>query len=195
MSDGHDGVHPEHVDRAIKLLEMRDTGDHYRKVAVERKIKELSPDVHAAATARLSGSAKLKKAPARVQVAVPPSTPPPAKPTRHLPPVDTTSGRHSPVGSHMEMTTDYVESDPDLLFREYQMGRLPQKMGGTRLGWPLNEEAKILLRKFDKLGPTSESSRRLSGNLREASTLCSRVSRPSAEGPRKQQKQSRAERR
>ncbi len=150
------GARPEHVDRAEKLLKMRGTGDHYRKVAVERKIRELSPDVHAAATARLSGPVRQPKAPAHVHQSGSTSTPshrtPPARATRQRPPAVTTSGSHPPAGTQMEMTTDFAESAPDLLFREYQMGRLPQKMGGTRLGWPLNEDAKSLLRKFDKLG-------------------------------------------
>ena len=156
MTDHHNGARPEHVDRAEKLLKMRGTGDHYRKVAVERKIRELSPDVHAAATARLSGPVRQPKAPAHVHQSGSTSTPshrtPPARATRQRPPAVTTSGSHPPAGTQMEMTTDFAESAPDLLFREYQMGRLPQKMGGTRLGWPLNEDAKSLLRKFDKLG-------------------------------------------
>ena len=159
MSNQHDGARPEHVDRAEKLLKMRGTGDHYRKVAVERKIRELAPDVHAAATARLSAPVKAPKAPAHVHESGPTSTashrPPPARATRSRSPAVTTTGGRPPAGTQMEMTTDFAESAPDLLFREYQMGRLPQKMGGTRLGWPLNEDAKSLLRKFDKLGPVA----------------------------------------
>ncbi len=43
---------PKEVARAQKLHEMRGTGNHYQKLAVERKLKEIHPDVHAAAKAR-----------------------------------------------------------------------------------------------------------------------------------------------
>jgi hypothetical protein len=56
---------------------------------------------------------------------------------------------------HMDMTTDFAESHPELLFRDHQMGILPQVMGNL-LGWPLNETAKSLIRNVDKAAPMAK---------------------------------------
>jgi hypothetical protein len=48
-------AHPDEVHRAVKLLQMRGSGDDYRKLVVERRIKELPDHVHAAAKTQLAG--------------------------------------------------------------------------------------------------------------------------------------------
>jgi hypothetical protein len=50
--------HPVEVQRAVKLLEMRGSGDPHRRLAVERQIKKLPAHVHAAAKAHLAGPSK-----------------------------------------------------------------------------------------------------------------------------------------
>jgi hypothetical protein len=49
---------PKEVARAQKLHQMRGTGNPYRKVAVEKKLKQIHPDVHAAAKAHTDAAPK-----------------------------------------------------------------------------------------------------------------------------------------
>ena len=49
---------PKEVAHAQKLHEMRGTGDPYRKAAIEKKLKQLPPDVHAAAKAHAHAAPK-----------------------------------------------------------------------------------------------------------------------------------------
>jgi hypothetical protein len=132
------GPDPNEVARAKKLLEKRGTGDLHRKVAVEMKIKQLPDHVHAAAKAHSAskGGSSHRAADGH--------------------PSPGGGGGHAHAGAQMEMTTDFMEDDPNLLFRDHQMGRLPQKMGGTRLGWPLNEDAKQLLKRVDQADVTAK---------------------------------------
>jgi DNA uptake protein ComE-like DNA-binding protein len=58
---GPEPGHDHHVRRAVKLLQARDTKDVYRKVAIEKKLKEMPPHVVAAAHSHLANGGGSKR--------------------------------------------------------------------------------------------------------------------------------------